>query len=110
MLGYIPHFGMPIASVPPIGLAWLQGGLVGALAVAVGIFIIDTLVRRLLLPYPPEQALEISSPVIVLSVLAWTLVLGVPGLFLAAPLTLLIKAALSGSVETRWLATLMERT
>ena len=110
VLGYIPYFGMPTASVPPIGLAWLEGGLPGALAVAAGIFIIDVLARRLLLPYPPEQALHISPPVIILSVLAWTLVLGVPGLFLAAPLTLLIKAALSGSVETRWLATLMERT
>ncbi len=110
VLGYIPYFGMPIASVPPIGLAWLQGGLLGALAVAVGIFVIDVLARRLLLPYPAERALEISPPVIVLSVLAWTLVLGVPGLFLAAPLTLLIKAALAGSVETRWLGILMERT
>lgn len=110
VLGYIPYFGTPIASVPPIGLAWLQGGLVGALTVAVGIFVIDVLARRLLLPYPAERALDISSPVIVLSVLAWTLVLGVPGLFLAAPLTLLIKAALAGSVETRWLGILMEQT
>ncbi len=110
VLGYIPYFGTPLASAPPIGLAWLQGGLVGALAVAIGIFVIDVLARRLLLPYPAERALEISPPVIVLSVLAWTLVLGVPGLFLAAPLTLLIKAALAGSVETRWLGMLMERT
>lgn len=110
VLGYIPYFGMPIASVPPIGLAWLQGGLPGALAVAAGIFVIDVLARRLLLPYPAEQALRVSPPVIILSVLAWTLVLGVPGLFLAAPLTLFVKAALSGSEETRWLATLMEWT
>lgn len=110
VLGYIPYFGMPIASVPPIGLAWLEGGPPGALAVAVGIFVIDVLARLLLLPYPAEQALQISPPVIILSVLAWTLVLGVPGLFLAAPLTLFIKAALSGSEETRWLAILMERT
>lgn len=110
VLGYIPYFGTPLASAPPIGLAWLQGGLLAALAVAVGIFVIDILARRRLLPGPAERALDISPPVIVLSVLAWTLVLGVPGLFLAAPLTLLIKAALSGSVETRWLGILMERT
>ncbi len=108
VLGYIPYFGLPIASVPPIGLAWFQHGLPGALAVAVGIVVTDFLVRRLLLPYPAEQALGISPLVIVLSVLAWTLVLGVPGLFLAAPLTLLIKAVLATSEETQWLAVLME--
>ncbi|MCM2465038.1 AI-2E family transporter [Methanoculleus oceani] len=108
VLGYIPYFGLPIASVPPIGLAGLQHGLPGALAVAVGISIIDFLARRFLLPYPAERALRISPLVIILSVLAWTLVLGVPGLFLAAPLTLLVKAVLSSSEETRWMAILME--
>ncbi|WP_301664058.1 AI-2E family transporter [Methanoculleus frigidifontis] len=108
VLGYIPYFGRPIASVPPIGLAWLQHGLPGALAVAGGIFAFDFAARRLLLPYPAEQALRISPLVIILSVLAWGLVLGVPGLFLGAPLALLIKAVLSSSEETRWLAILME--
>lgn len=108
VLGYIPYFGLPIASVPPIGLAWLQHGLPGALAVAVGISVIDILTRRFLLPYPAERALRISPPAIILSVLAWTLVLGVPGLFLGAPLILLVKAVLSSSEETRWMAILME--
>ncbi|HOI13428.1 MAG TPA: AI-2E family transporter [Methanoculleus sp.] len=110
VLGYIPYFGLPIASVPPIGLAWLQHGLPGALAVAAGIAIIDVLTRRFLLPYPAERALRISRLAIVLSVLAWTLVLGVPGLFLGAPLTLLVKAVLSGSEETRWMAILIEQS
>ncbi|MDK2890960.1 MAG: transport protein TqsA [Methanoculleus sp.] len=110
VLGYIPYFGLPIASVPPIGLAWLQHGLPGALAVAVGIFIVDVLARRFLLPYPAERALRISPLAIILSVLAWTLVLGVPGLFLAAPLTLLVKAVLSSSEETQWMAILMEQS
>lgn len=108
VLGYIPYFGLPIAAAPPIGLAWLQHGLPGALAVAFGIFVVDLLARRVLLPYPAERALRISPLAIVLSVLAWTLVLGVPGLFLGAPLALLIKAVLSSSEETRWLAILME--
>jgi len=110
VLGYIPYFGLPIASVPPIGLAWLQHGLPGAPAVAVGIFIVDVLARRFLLPYPAERALRISPLAIILSVLGWTLVLGVPGLFLAAPLTLLVKAVLSSSEETRWMAILMEQS
>jgi predicted PurR-regulated permease PerM len=108
VLGYIPYFGRPIASVPPISLAWLQYGLPGALAVAVGIFVIDLFVSRALMPYPAEKALGISPLVIILSVLAWTLVLGVPGLFLGAPLTLMVKAMLAISEETRWLAVLME--
>jgi predicted PurR-regulated permease PerM len=108
ILGYIPYFGRPIASVPPISLAWLQHGLPGALAVAIGIFVIDLLVGRLLIPYPAGKALGVSPLVIVLSVLAWALVLGVPGLFLGAPLALAARAMLSVPEETRWLAILME--
>lgn len=108
ILGYIPYFGRPIASVPPIGLAWLQHGLPGALAVAVGIFVIDLVIGRLLVPHPAGKALGVTPLVIILSILAWALVLGVPGLFLGAPLALAVRAMLSVPEETRWLAILME--
>lgn len=108
LFSYIPYLGLPIASVPPTGLAWLQYGLAGAVVVAGGIAVVDYLSRAMLTPHPAERELDLSPLVIVLSVFFWPLVLGVPGLFLAVPLTLLAKAVLGADDETRWLAALME--
>ncbi|HOZ44114.1 MAG TPA: AI-2E family transporter, partial [Methanoculleus sp.] len=110
LFSYIPYFGLPIASIPPIGLAWLHHGLAGAVAVAAGITIIDFLSRARFTPRPTERELDLSPIVIALSVFFWPLVLGVPGLFLAVPLTLLVKAVLGAVDDTRWLAVLMEPT
>ncbi len=108
LFSYIPYFGLPIASIPPIGLAWLHHGLAGAVAVAAGITIIDLLSRARLTPRPTGRELDLSPLAIALSVFFWPLVLGVPGLFLAVPLTLLVKAVLGAVDDTRWLAVLME--
>ncbi|QSZ67396.1 AI-2E family transporter [Methanofollis aquaemaris] len=107
LLSFIPFLGLPIASVPPIGLAWLQHGLGGALIVLVGIAVVDLVSRSVFISEPPERRLELSPLVIVLSVFFWTWVLGVPGLFLAVPLTLMAKAVLEYSDETRWIAGLL---
>lgn len=109
LFSYIPFLGLPIASIPPIGLAWLRYGLTGAVAVAAGITIIDYLSRTRFTPHPAQRELELSPLVIILSVFFWLLVLGVPGLFLAVPLTLFAKAVLAAVDDTRWLAALMEQ-
>lgn len=108
LFSYIPYLGLPIISIAPTGLAWLQYGLPGAVAVAAGIAAVDFLARTLLAPHPAERELGLSPLVIVLSVFFWFLVLGVPGLFFAVPLTLFAKAVLGAVDDTRWLAALME--
>lgn len=108
LFSYIPYLGLPIVSIPPIGLAWLQHGLAGAVAVAAGIAAVDFVARTLLAPHPAERELGLSPLVTILSVFFWLLVLGVPGLFLAVPLTLFAKAVLGAVDDTRWLAVLME--
>lgn len=107
LLSFIPFLGLPLASVPPIGLAWLQHGLAGAIIVLVGIAVVDLVTRKIFVSESAEQSLGLSPLVIVLSVFFWTWVLGVPGLFLAVPLTLMAKAVLEYSEETRWLAGLL---
>ncbi|MBP2146812.1 putative PurR-regulated permease PerM [Methanofollis sp. W23] len=107
LLSFIPFLGLPLASVPPIGLAWLQHGLAGAAIVLVGIAAVDFVARRVFVSEPTGRSLGLSPLVIVLSVFFWTWVLGVPGLFLAVPLTLMAKAVLEYSEETRWLAGLL---
>ncbi len=106
VLSYIPYVGLYLALAPPAGIGWLQYGLAGAASVLVGIVAIDRIVHRLF-PYRVERELELSPLVIVLSIFFWTFVLGVPGLFLAIPLTLAVKALLEVSERTRWMAVLM---
>ncbi|MDI6875986.1 MAG: AI-2E family transporter [Methanomicrobiales archaeon] len=106
VLGYIPYFGLYLALAPPVGIGWLQYGLAGAATVLIGMVVIDRSVHYLF-PYRVERELELSPLAIVLSIFFWTFVLGVPGLFLAIPLTLAVKAFLEISDATRWMAALM---
>jgi AI-2 transport protein TqsA len=108
ILSFIPYFGLPLASLPPAGVAGLQYGLLGALAVLAGIAVIDLVVRTFVFPHQIDRITGLLGSVIVISVFFWTWVLGVPGLFLAVPLTMFVKAALGSTSETQWLAVLME--
>jgi len=107
LFSLIPFIGLPIASLPPVGVALLQYGLLGGLAVIAGIAIIDLLVRTYLFPAAIDRISDLPNAVIILSVFFWTFVLGVPGLFLAVPLTMFAKMGLEASTATQWMAVLL---
>jgi AI-2 transport protein TqsA len=108
LLSYIPYFGWVLALLPPTGVGWLQYGLIGAIAVLAGIVVIDRVVHHVLFPHNVDEILSLSPPAIILSIFLWALVLGVPGLFLGPPLTLMLKAFLESSPETQWMARFLE--
>ncbi|MDD5420283.1 MAG: AI-2E family transporter, partial [Methanomicrobiaceae archaeon] len=108
LFSFIPFIGLPIASVPPAGVAGLQYGIWGVAAVLAGVAIIDLAARTLLFPQRIDRICDLSNAVIMLSVFFWTWVLGVPGLFLAVPLTMFAKMGLESSDETRWMAVLLK--
>jgi predicted PurR-regulated permease PerM len=53
------------------------------------------------------HGLGISTVVIILSLIFWGWLLGVIGLFLAAPLTVMVKIILQAFKETEWAAVLI---
>lgn len=109
VLSFIPYIGLALASIPPAGIAWLQLGLPGAVIVLVGIGAINFAAENIVFPQMAGKRLDLSPLAVIVSILFWAWVLGVPGMFLGVPLTLMVKYLLAGFEETRWLAALLGR-
>jgi len=105
---YIPAVGSIIASVPPLILSIVQLGWTQMLAVAIGYLAINMILGNIIEPTLQGKRFGISVVVVLLSVLFWGWLLGLAGMFLAVPLTMLVKVVLSTSPELRWISALIE--
>jgi predicted PurR-regulated permease PerM len=106
-LNYIPNIGQIIASVPPILLALIDGGLLSATLVTAWLIFVNTVLGVGVEPRFLEHGLGISSLVVLLSLLFWGWLLGPVGMFLSAPLTMVMKIVLQNDPKTRWIAVLL---
>lgn len=108
LLGYIPYLGFFLAAIPPVLLALLKYGAVGAITVFAGIWLINVLIENILFPSFAGKSLKLSPSIVFLSLFYWGYVLGASGALIAIPLTMVVKMILESSDDTRWLAKLME--
>lgn len=107
-LNFIPAVGSIIASIPPLILALIQFGWPQMLIIAAGYFAINTVFGNIIEPTLQGRRFGISILVVLLSVLFWGWLLGIAGMFLAVPLTMLLKVALSTSHEFQWISAMLE--
>ena len=107
-LNFIPAVGSIIASIPPLILALIQFGWPQMVIIAAGYFAINTIFGNIIEPTLQGRRFGISILVVLLSVLFWGWLLGIAGMFLAVPLTMLLKVALSTSSEFRWISAMLE--
>ncbi len=103
VLNFIPVFGSIIAGVPPTLLALVSSGLPSAFAVAGGYILINNMLGNFIEPMLMGQRFGVSSLVVVLSVVFWGWLWGPIGMFLAVPLTMMVKVVLDNSEEFRWI-------
>ncbi|MFT7304443.1 MAG: AI-2 transport protein TqsA [Akkermansiaceae bacterium] len=101
---FIPVLGSIIAGVPPFVLAYLVDGGPSALAVGVGYISINIFLGNFLEPMLMGRRFGLSTLVVIISVLFWGFVWGPVGMFLAVPLTMVLKVMLDNSEELRWMA------
>ena len=106
-LNYIPNIGQVIASVPPILLALIDGGVSLAIWVTVWLIVVNSFWGIGVEPRYMGQGLGISSLVVLLSLIFWGWLLGPVGMFLSAPLTMVMKIILQNGQKTRWIAVLL---
>lgn len=107
LLNYIPNVGAVIASIPAVLLSLIQNGFVTAVLVAVVYLAVNNILGSVIEPRIMGRGLGLSPLVVLASLVFWGWVLGPVGMFLAVPLTLVVKIALASAEETRWIAVLL---
>jgi len=106
-LNYIPSIGQVIASIPPILLSLLDGGVSLAIWATVWLVIVNSFWGLVVEPRYMGSGLGISSVIVLLSLIFWGWLLGPIGMFLSAPLTMVVKIVLQNDAKTRWIAVLL---
>ena len=106
-LSFIPWIGLPLAVAPAVVLALAEHGLERALLVIAGVIVINILAENALSPMLMGRGLSLSPTVLFIGFIFWAWLLGGPGAFLAAPLTIFAVLMLETFPETRWLAAVM---
>jgi len=106
-LSFIPWIGLPIAVAPAVVLALAEHGVDRALLVIVGVVVINILAENVLSPMLMGRGLSLSPTVLFIGFIFWAWLLGGPGAFLAAPLTIFVALIFQTFPETRWIASLV---
>ncbi|MDR1485954.1 MAG: AI-2E family transporter [Planctomycetaceae bacterium] len=106
-LNYIPNIGQFVASIPPVLLTLIDSGVGMAFVVVIWLVIVNTAFGYGIEPRYLESGLGISGLVVLLSLIFWGWLLGPIGMFLSAPLTMVVKIVLQNDKKTRWLAILI---
>jgi len=106
-LSFIPWIGLPLAVAPAVILALAEHGVTSALLVIAGVIVINVLAENALSPMLMGRGLSISPTILFIGFIFWAWLLGGPGAFLAAPLTIFLILMLDTFPETRWLASVM---
>jgi len=109
LMNYIPAVGSIMAGVPPVLLALVTNGFGSAFGVMLGYLGINTALGTFLEPLLLGRRFGASPLVIVTSVIFWGWMWGPVGMFLAVPLTMMVKMMLGHSDEFRWMAVAMAK-
>lgn len=104
IFNYIPAIGSIIASFPPAILALVDRSPSTALFVLLGYLAINMVLGNFIEPMLMGQRFGVSTSVVILSVLFWGWVWGLVGMFLAVPLTMVVKVILDNSEDLQWLS------
>ncbi|WP_294962689.1 AI-2E family transporter [Sulfurimonas sp.] len=107
MLNFIPNIGSIIAAVPAVLITLIQLGSISALIVS-GVYVgVNVIIGSVIEPKIMGKGLGLSTLVVFLSLLFWGWLLGIVGMLLSIPLTMIAKIVLDEDKNTRWIAVLL---
>jgi AI-2 transport protein TqsA len=108
IVNYIPIIGAAAAIVLPALFALVQlDGYVRAALLLGALFAITFVVGNILLPRWQGDSLNLDPLILLLSLAFWGAVLGLTGMFLSTPLTVLTMVILAQFDGSRWIAVLL---
>jgi len=107
MLNFIPNIGSIIAAVPAVLLTLVQLGAFSSLMVASLYVVINVVMGSIIEPKVMGKGLGLSTLVVFLSLLFWGWLLGMVGMLLSIPLTIMAKIVLDANENTKWIAVML---
>lgn len=110
LLNYVPYIGSVLAIIFPAVMSVLQFGQVNeVLMVLVSLTVIHFVIGNILDPYLLGNSLNLSPFAILASMAIWSAIWGVPGAFLAVPITVSVTIIFSEFEMTRPVAILLSK-
>jgi len=107
LFNFVPNIGSIIAAVPALLLALVQLGPDAVLYTGIGYVVINLLMGNVVEPRFMGRGVGLSTLVVFVSLVFWGWALGLVGMLLSVPLTMIVKIALEAREETRWIAVLI---
>jgi len=107
---YVPNIGSVVAMIPPTLTALVQFNIGWALVVVLGLAVLEQFTGNYLAPRFQGRTLMISPLVLLLSILFWGWVWGIPGAVLGVPMTVTLVVVGSHIPALRPMALLFSRT
>ena len=107
LFNFIPNIGSIIAAVPAVLLTLVQLGGVSAIIVATLYVAINVIIGSVIEPKVMGKGLGLSTLVVFLSLIFWGWLLGIVGMLLSIPLTIMVKIILDDNEKTRWISVLL---
>jgi len=108
LLNFIPSIGSVIATLLPMPVVFLQYDASGkTLLILILLSVIQLVIGNVLEPKLLGERLDLHPVTVLVFLLFWGLVWGVPGMFLAVPLTAILKIVLSQIDSTQGIAQLL---
>lgn len=108
LLNFIPNIGSIIAAVPAILISLVDLGFLSA-SLVVGVYLlVNIVIGSIIEPKIMGKGLGISTLVVFLSLIFWGWLLGIVGMFLSVPLTIMAKIIFEVHPKTRWIAVLLD--
>lgn len=108
LLNFIPNIGSVVANILPALITLLQFGSPGtALLVLVLLIVEQNLIGNVLEPRIMASGLNLSPLVVLMSLVFWGWLWGIPGMILAAPLTAIIRIICEQIPQLHTIAVLM---
>ena len=107
ILNFIPNIGSIIAAVPAVLLTLVGLDVISALMVVLLYVMVNIIIGSIIEPKVMGRGLGLSTLVVFLSLLFWGWLLGIVGMLLSIPLTIMAKITLNASNDTKWIAVLL---
>lgn len=108
ILHFIPNVGAAVATIAAVLAALASRGPGTAAAVALGYFLINSLVGNVFEPRMLGRTLGLSPLVVLLGMLFWGWLWGASGALLSVPLMMVAKIILENAEDLVWIARLVE--